>query len=209
MVRIISAGPTIDWAHKASQTGWSCLQKNLTLTTSARGCREMQSKHKQLCFSGCRSVFLPFVWVPGKAAFASHSHFARGMSRKTECVREVSAPKHKIKRPIISKGFPQDTRPKENRLNIRRNVLRLWCIKLWDQLPRGAVGAVKPATYSTVKRPIGASMISAQGSCTESSTMPFATPAPKNQTQEVQRKEGKQWCQFAKETQAFLHYCMS
>lgn len=96
----------------------------------------------------------------------------------------------------------------KHRLSIRRHFLRLWCIKLWDHLLRGAVGTMKPATYSTVKCPIGASVTSVQGSCTESSTMPFPTLAPKNQTQGVQRKKGKQWCQFAKEIQAFLHYCM-
>lgn len=98
---------------------------------------------------------------------------------------------------------------RKHRLNIRKHFLRLWCIKLWDHLPRGVVGTMKPSTYSTVKCPIGASVISAQGSCTESSTMPFPTLASKNQTQEVQRKKGKQWCQFAKAIQAFLHYCMS
>jgi len=80
----------------------------------------------------------------------------------------------------------------KRRLNIRRNFPRLRCIQLWDHPPREVVGTMKPATYSAVKRPVSANPILVQGSRNESSTMPFPTLAPKNQTQEVQRKKDKQ-----------------
>lgn len=142
---------------------------------------------------------------PVNPDFALYPHFLCGMSRKTTyvCQEGISTEAQNKMTPQLSIST-RCLSEENHRLSIRRNFLRLWCIKLRDHLPRGAVGAMKPATYSTVKRPVGASPILVQGSRTESSTMPFPTLAPKNQTQEVQRKKDKQWCQFAKEIQPFF-----
>lgn len=148
--------------------------------------------NKQLCCSGCRSALSPFVWVPVNPAFALRSHFLHGMSRKNYMYQEGVSTKTQNKMTHQQRISPRYLTKGKHSLNIRKNFLRLSYIKLWDHLPRAAVGTMKPATYSTVKCPIGASMISVQGSCSESSTMPFPTLAPKNQTQVVQRKKGKQ-----------------
>lgn len=90
---------------------------------------------------------LPLSVGPVNPASAPHSHFAGGMSRKTTymCQEGVSTktqnkmtPQQRISPRCLTKG--------KHRLNIRRNFLRLRCIKLWDHLPRGAVGTMKPAT---------------------------------------------------------------
>lgn len=147
--------------------------------------------------------------VSRESSFCPLPHFVCGMSQKTTymCQESVSTKAQNemsghqsISTRCLTKG--------KHRLNIRRNFLRLRCIKLWNHLPGGAVGTMKPATYSTVKHLIDANPILVQGSCTDSSTISFPTLTPKNQTQEVQGKKDKQWCQFAKEIQPFSRYCM-
>lgn len=152
------------------------------------------------CASESRSTPWQAAWVrregrkcPVNPAFAPYPHFVRGMRRKTTYVcQEGVSTKAQNKTTTHQSISTRCLTEGKHRLNIRRNFLRLRCIKLWDHLPRGAVGTMKPATYSTVKHPIGANPIPVQGSCTESSTMPFPTLPPKNQTQEVQRKKDKQ-----------------
>lgn len=153
-----------------------------------------------VCASESRSTPGYMAWVrreggkcPGNPAFAPYPHFVCGMSRKTTyvCQESVSTKAQNETSGHQSVSTRRLTEGK-HRLNIRRNFLRLRCIKLWNHLPRGAVGTMKPATYSTVKHLVDANPILVQGSCTDSSTMSFPTLAPKNQTQEVQGKKDKQ-----------------
>lgn len=123
-------------------------------------------------------LYTPFVCeMSGRTTYVCQEGVSTEAQNKT-------APQQSISTRRLTEG--------KRGLSIRRNFLRLRCIKLWDHLPGGAMGTMKPATYSTVKRPVGANRIPVQGSCAESSTMPFPTLAPKNQTQEVQRKTDKQ-----------------